>query len=87
MFHLKKFDPEQFITTEKKTLIVIVPTYYDATPSMDAEWFYKWLIDESLDFRVSKTMLSNFDYGVFGVGHSAYGVNYNKVAKNVDLAL
>ena len=63
--------------------IFIISTYTEGTPPEDAQWFYKWLEDSVNDFRVSKTLLKDLRYAVFGLGNSLYVENYNKVALNI----
>ena len=61
-----------------------MPTYAEGSPPDDAQWFYKWLEDSVFDFRVSKTMLANVRFSVFGLGNSLYSDTYNVVGKNID---
>ena len=64
--------------------IFIVPTCAEATPPEDAQWFYKWLEDSVNDFRVTKTLLKDLRFAVFGLGNSLYAENYNVIGKNMD---
>jgi tRNA wybutosine-synthesizing protein 1 len=50
-----------------------VPTYEDDQPPESASWFCKWIKDAAQDFRVSKQLLSGFQFGVFGLGDASYG--------------
>lgn len=59
--------------------IFIVPTYEDGAPPDSAEWFFKSLAENAVDFRVSKSYLKKMNYAVFGLGNSLYCDNFNKV--------
>ena len=67
--------------------IIIIPTYSEGSPTEDAQWFYKWLEDSANDFRVSKKLLQDVRYAVFGLGNSLYEEHFNIVARNIDLWL
>ncbi|XP_021963250.1 S-adenosyl-L-methionine-dependent tRNA 4-demethylwyosine synthase TYW1 [Folsomia candida] len=67
--------------------IFIVPTYEDGAPPDSAEWFFKSLAENAVDFRVSKSYLKKMNYAVFGLGNSLYCDNFNKVAKQLDYNL
>lgn len=54
-------------------------TYTDGQPTDGAEWFYKWLKETAVDFRVQKTLLSGLNYCVLGLGNSLYADRFNKV--------
>jgi tRNA wybutosine-synthesizing protein 1 len=89
--NLSEFEPERLL---KPTAIpthlhlFIMSTYQDGTAPDNAKWFFSWLEDFRYDFRVEKDWLSGMRYAVFGAGNSVYGsLNYNRVAKQVDLWL
>jgi tRNA wybutosine-synthesizing protein 1 len=43
--------------------------------------FFKWIKDLRYDFRVPRSILSNFNFAMFGLGNSEYGEEYyNKAA-------
>lgn len=65
-------------------IVLIVSTYEGGKPPANAEAFYQQLKEDALDFRVHKNELKNVRYAIFGLGHSDYGNNFNKVAKNLD---
>lgn len=69
---------------KKSTCIFIISTYIDGHPPDDAKWFCKWLKDICFDFRMQKSVLSGMKYGIFGLGNSVYGENFNKVSKELD---
>ncbi|XP_010783878.1 S-adenosyl-L-methionine-dependent tRNA 4-demethylwyosine synthase-like, partial [Notothenia coriiceps] len=64
--------------------VFLVATYTDGTPTVNAEWFCKWLEEASTDFRYGKTYLKGLRYAVFGLGNSFYVGHYNTVGTNVD---
>lgn len=69
----------------KDTLFIfIVSTYAEGSPPDDALWFYKWLEDSALDFRVPKTLLADVRFSVFGLGNSLYSENYNVIGRSID---
>lgn len=39
------------------------------------------------DFRVKKTLLQQLRYSVFGLGNSLYLDNFNRVARELDVAM
>jgi sulfite reductase alpha subunit-like flavoprotein len=53
-------------------LIFLCSTWTDGEPPESARGFYLWLKDFAMDFRVSKSLLQNTRYAVFGFGHSSY---------------
>lgn len=87
LIDLKNYDPEDSLLEEakkKSTCIFIISTYIDGHPPDDAKWFCKWLKDICFDFRMQKSVLSGMKYGIFGLGNSVYGENFNKVSKELD---
>ena len=59
--------------------MIVISTYTEGSPPEGAEWFYKWLKETAADFRVQKTLLSDLNYCVFGLGNSLYTEHYNEV--------
>lgn len=49
-----------------------------------AAFFYTWLNESCIDFRVTSGFLSNIRYAVFGLGNSIYEENFNKIGKKID---
>ncbi|XP_067119220.1 S-adenosyl-L-methionine-dependent tRNA 4-demethylwyosine synthase TYW1-like isoform X2 [Centruroides vittatus] len=87
LINLKDYDPDDSFLEEAKkktTCIFIISTYVDGRPPDDAKWFCKWLKDICFDFRMQKFVLNGMRYGVFGLGNSLYGENFNKVSKELD---
>ncbi|XP_023215688.1 S-adenosyl-L-methionine-dependent tRNA 4-demethylwyosine synthase-like isoform X2 [Centruroides sculpturatus] len=87
LINLKDYDPDDSFLEEAKkktTCIFIISTYVDGHPPDDAKWFCKWLKDICFDFRMQKFILNGMKYGVFGLGNSLYGENFNKVSKELD---
>ncbi|XP_032242372.2 S-adenosyl-L-methionine-dependent tRNA 4-demethylwyosine synthase TYW1 isoform X2 [Nematostella vectensis] len=82
--NLQGYEAEDNLANEKSTCVFIVPTYTDGKPPRGAEWFYSWLEDSTNDCRVSKSLLSQINYAVFGLGNSSYEGQFNLVAKNID---
>jgi tRNA wybutosine-synthesizing protein 1 len=83
---ISSFEVETFSTLPKDTIcLFVMATYEDGKPAKSADWFYAWLREARYDFRVSKTMLENLLFAVFGLGNSLYKENYNVVGRNVDL--
>lgn len=90
MTNLKDFDIEESLNNKEFSntiYIIIASTYSEGSPPEDAQWFCKWLEDSVNDFRVSKTLLQEFQYAVFGLGNSLYQDHYNLVGHNIDLWL
>lgn len=90
MVNLKHVQPEECLLGQVKAkglCIFIVSTYVDGSPPDEATWFYDWLKDTYADFRVQKYYLQGLSYAIYGLGDSAYGDCYNKVAKDIDFWL
>ncbi|XP_065301073.1 S-adenosyl-L-methionine-dependent tRNA 4-demethylwyosine synthase TYW1-like isoform X1 [Dermacentor albipictus] len=90
MVNLKHVEPEECLLGQVKAkglCIFIVSTYVDGSAPDEATWFYDWLKDTYADFRVHKYYLQGLDYAIYGLGDSAYGDSYNKVAKDMDFWL
>lgn len=88
--NLKHVEPEECLLGQVKAkglCIFIVSTYVDGSPPDEATWFYSWLKDTYADFRVHKYYLQGLCYAIYGLGDSAYGDGYNKVAKDLDFWL
>jgi len=86
----EKRDPEEVlkeIMDKKEVLVIITSTHSEGKPPANLSWFVTWLGDTSDDFRVSRQSYARLRYAVFGVGDSAYGSDFNKVAMGVDLSL
>ncbi|KAF3847345.1 hypothetical protein F7725_020373 [Dissostichus mawsoni] len=84
---IKDYDPDDQLSdecTNMSVCVFLVATYTDGTPTVNAEWFCKWLEEASTDFRYGKTYLKGLRYAVFGLGNSVYVGHYNTVGKNVD---
>ncbi|KAL3057866.1 hypothetical protein OYC64_008172 [Pagothenia borchgrevinki] len=84
---IKDYDPDDRLSdecTNMSVCVFLVATYTDGTPTVNAEWFCKWLEEASTDFRYGKTYLKGLRYAVFGLGNSVYVGHYNTVGKNVD---
>ncbi|XP_073982094.1 S-adenosyl-L-methionine-dependent tRNA 4-demethylwyosine synthase TYW1-like [Rhodnius prolixus] len=67
--------------------VIIIPTVGDGMPPDNGSWFCKWLSEAATDFRIDKELYKGLNYAVFGLGDSAYGENFNIVAKKVDADL
>jgi tRNA wybutosine-synthesizing protein 1 len=96
VLHVKQMDMDLFFTKSLKNngennaqslYIFILPTYTDGEPTSDAQVFYNTINEWKYDFRVDRDALQHIGYAVFGLGDSAFGENFNKVAKNIDLWL
>ncbi|EGD80434.1 TYW1B protein [Salpingoeca rosetta] len=83
---LESLDVES-LTSEKRVCVFIVSTYEHGTPPKNAEWFYTSLLDAANDHRVKSDHLSGVRFAVFGLGNSLYHDNFNKVAREIDIAL
>lgn len=84
---IKDYDPDDRLSdecTNMSVCVFLVATYTDGTPTVNAEWFCKWLEEASTDFRYGKTYLKGLRYAVFGLGNSVYVGHYNTVGTNVD---
>jgi sulfite reductase alpha subunit-like flavoprotein len=54
--------------------------YNNIGGSFEEAAFFKWIKDLRYDFRVPRSILSNFNFAMFGLGNSEYGEEYyNKV--------
>ena len=89
LVNLENFDPEHHILKklgcENVLWLFILPSYdTDSHAPQPAEWFSSWLEESANDFRVSQSLLTGMLYGLFGVGDSAYGDNFNSFAKSTD---
>ncbi|XP_049858455.1 S-adenosyl-L-methionine-dependent tRNA 4-demethylwyosine synthase TYW1-like [Schistocerca gregaria] len=84
---LASYDPEDNLVNECTGNILsvfLLPTHNEGKPPEGGSWFYTWLEEAVNDFRLSRGILKDMKYAVFGLGNSQYGENYNVVAKNVD---
>ena len=85
--NLKNYDPDDSLANEinSSTLCVfILATYTDGQPPEGSAWFYKWLRETAVDFRVQKSLLHGLNYCVLGLGNSLYQDHFNIVSCNVD---
>jgi len=57
---------------QKSLCVFLISTYTDGDPPQSASWFYKWLGESALDFRVAKTILQGLHFAVVALGSSAY---------------
>lgn len=84
-FPFELIDPNDYEPEDlpKETLVLIVAsTWEDGKPPSNCTFFANWLADSAEDFRVGSLLLSRCKFAVFGVGSSAYGPTFNKVAKS-----
>ncbi|KAK2172843.1 hypothetical protein NP493_925g02007 [Ridgeia piscesae] len=85
---LRDYDPEDNLMEEvgqKSLCVFLISTYTDGDPPQSASWFYKWLGESALDFRVSKTILQGLHFAVVALGSSAYQPDaFCKAGRNVD---
>ncbi|CAB4044587.1 S-adenosyl-L-methionine-dependent tRNA 4-demethylwyosine synthase-like, partial [Paramuricea clavata] len=80
---LKNYDPDDSLANEinPSTLcIFILATYTDGQPTEGTGWFYKWLRETAVDFRVQKSLLLGLNYCVLGLGNSLYEDYFNTVS-------
>ena len=61
--------------------VFMVSTFTDGVFPESCSWFSKWLSEAATDFRVSKTLLADMNFTVFGSGNSLYEENFNVAAK------
>ncbi len=67
-------------------MVIFISTYTDGVPPESASWFYKYVIEMSVDFRYQKDALKGLNYAICGLGNSLYEENFNKVAIELDKA-
>lgn len=60
-------------------------TYTDGQPPEGTGWFYKWLRETAVDFRVQKSLLLGLNYCVLGLGNSLYDGHFNTVSVAVGI--
>ncbi|XP_029651219.1 S-adenosyl-L-methionine-dependent tRNA 4-demethylwyosine synthase TYW1 [Octopus sinensis] len=87
VLNIKDYDPEDHIKHFKspdRIYVIIISTYVQGSPPDDAVWFYKWLKETAVDFRVQKNFLEGMIYAVFSHGNSEYKENFSVVGKNID---
>ncbi|CAG0901152.1 unnamed protein product [Darwinula stevensoni] len=72
---------------EGTAFLFLLSTHTDGGPPESAEWFHRWVVDAAEDFRVDHTLLQGMVYAAFGLGNSAYGPDFNKASKDLDMAL
>eukprot|EP00730_Choanoeca_flexa_P016974 TRINITY_DN8112_c0_g1_i1.p1 TRINITY_DN8112_c0_g1~~TRINITY_DN8112_c0_g1_i1.p1 ORF type:complete len:750 (+),score=171.27 TRINITY_DN8112_c0_g1_i1:269-2251(+) len=75
------------LAAETGVCVFVVSTYEHGQPPTNAAWFHTSLIDAANDFRVKKTLLQQLRYSVFGLGNSLYLDNFNRVARELDVAM
>ena len=61
--------------------VFLVSTFTDGAFPESCSWFAKWVDEASTDFRVSKTMLDQMKFTIFGCGNALYKDNFNAAAK------
>eukprot|EP01147_Barroeca_monosierra_P002878 gene2878-5704_t len=83
---LENFDVDK-LPSERRVCVFIISTYEHGTPPKNAEWFYTSLLDAVNDHRIKSDYLASLRYAVFGLGNSLYLENFNKVAKEIDIAI
>lgn len=81
MHGMDDFEPEEL--RQHQLVILVVSTYEDNTPPVNAKFFYDWIMEAVHDFRVHKGELEKTYFAVYGCGNSLYEEQYNLVAKNV----
>ncbi|KAK9511513.1 hypothetical protein O3M35_000152 [Rhynocoris fuscipes] len=88
---MSDIDPEEMllrdVQSEGTISAIVIPTVNDGLPPDTGVWFCKWLNEAATDFRIDKKMYKGLHFAVFGLGNSAYGDNFNIVAKKVDADL
>ncbi|XP_024972522.1 S-adenosyl-L-methionine-dependent tRNA 4-demethylwyosine synthase [Cynara cardunculus var. scolymus] len=73
------YEPEDL---HQETLVLIIAsTWEDGNPPSNGVFLSNWLSESAEDFRVGSLLLSKCKFAVFGVGSSAYGDNFNAVAR------
>eukprot|EP00045_Choanoeca_perplexa_P005760 m.48322 g.48322 ORF g.48322 m.48322 type:complete len:760 (-) comp13278_c0_seq1:54-2333(-) len=72
---------------EAGVCVFVVSTYEHGQPPTNTRWFHTSLLEGSNDFRVKKTLLQQLRYSVFGLGNSLYLDNFNRVARELDVAM
>ena len=83
--NLGEYDPDQLQFED--FLVFVIATYEGGVAPGQSQGFVTWLVDHSLDFRVSKQTLAGVHFAVFGCGNSDYDANFNAAAKAVESAL
>ncbi|KAK4804600.1 hypothetical protein SAY86_004417 [Trapa natans] len=78
---IRSYEPEDL--SKESLVLIIASTWEDGKPPDNASFFTSWLAESSADFRVGSLLLSQCRFAVFGVGSSAYGVNFNAVARDI----
>ena len=79
---ISKYDPEDLFT-ETSLCVFIISTYTDGGPCDTGKWFFQWLSEAVVDFRIQKDALSHLHFAVFGNGNTLYGANYNRAPKEL----
>jgi len=59
-------------------VLLICSTWTDGKPPETAAAFFDWLQDFAYDFRVSKDLLKDVQFAIFGLGSAYYVANYCK---------
>lgn len=80
---LAEYDPEDLFT-EHAVCVYFVSTQGEGAPPANGKWFFQWLEDVVLDFRVQRDALAHLRYAVFGLGDAAYGsVLFNRAGRQL----
>lgn len=77
--------PEENLPKED-IVLYICSTYEGGTAPESSKLFFDDLVDQAFDFRVSKDLLSNVTFAVFGLGGAIYGSNYCKIVSECILS-
>ena len=77
---MKDYDYEDLLEHEAVVLVVCY-TWTDGTAPETAQPFVSWLHEQAVDFRVSKDLLNNTRFAVFGLGAGVYNNNFCTVVR------
>ena len=82
---MEQYEPDDL--KWEKLVVFVISTYEGGTAPDKSKPFFNSIVEDSVDFRVSKTHLKGVRYTVFGLGHIDYGKNFNTAAKKLDKAM
>jgi wyosine [tRNA(Phe)-imidazoG37] synthetase (radical SAM superfamily)/flavodoxin len=78
---MSEFDPEDL--PKERVVVLMTSTYSEGSAPESARFFFDWLQEATVDFRVGEEFLASLRFAVFGCGDSLYDEHFNAAAKRL----